>query len=165
MFSIHKDQFDSENLDILVSTSYFNKNSSRSQTKISNDIILNKSKTINDVNVYENSCNILYDSSVIIKLLDPSFNDLLKGNGEFYIFEDDIDYNHVNDHLGNVCYPQDYELSYSVNNSFYKKSAITLFIDPLKYPQLVSLVLFEFLQDNNYPQDIKNIILMLYNDV
>ncbi len=101
----------------------------------------------------------------IITLCNKPFDNLLKGNGEIHIIEDDIDYNHVNDVCGNIYHPQNYELSYSVYNTFYKKSALNLFVDPLKYPELLSLVLFEFLKNNDYPQDIKNCILLLYNDV
>jgi len=104
---------------------------------------------------------------------------MLKGDGEICILDDDVDYNHINNIcgkmvdpltgnvyvFGNVYHPKNYELPYSVYHNFYKKSALTLFIDPLKYPGLVSLVLFEFLNNNNYPQDLKNCILLLYNNV
>ena len=95
------------------------------------------------------------------------FNNLLKGGRQIYIIEDDIDYNHVNDICGksNIFLPKEYELSYSVYFNFYNKSAISLFVDPLKYPSLVSLVLSNFLTNNNYPQDLKNLILSCYNDV
>ena len=60
---------------------------------------------------------------------------------------------------------KNYEISYSVYDNSFAISAITLFVDPLKYPELVSLVLFEFLKINDCPQDIKNCILLLYNDL
>jgi len=130
---------------------------------------LNKVNTINDVNIYENSCSIKgnYSDTIIIKLEHNYFNDLLNGGGQIYIFEDDIDYNHVNDicDKSNIYQQKEYELSYSVYNHYYNKSALTLFIDPLKYPSLVSLVLSNFLCNNDYTQDIKNLILSYYNDV
>ena len=158
LYSIDKNQFDDDTLDIII-MNYFNTD------KIENSMKLNKIKTVNNVNVYENSCSILFISSVIIKLCHEFFNDLLKGNRDLYIIDDDINYNHINDVCGNVYHLKNYELSYSVYNNLYEKSAITLVVDPLKYPGLVSLVLFEFLTINNYPQDIKNCILLLYNDV
>jgi hypothetical protein len=170
IFSIDKNQFDDETLHIDVNL----------HEEIRNNIILNKVNTVNDVNIYENSCSIKgnYSDTIIIKLEHNYFNDLLKGNGQIYIIDDDVDYNHVNDIIeddvnynhvndicGNIYNPKEYELSYSVYYNFYNTSAVTLFIDPLKYPSLVSLVLFEFLTNNDYPQDLKNLILSYYNDV
>jgi hypothetical protein len=127
---------------------------------------LNKINTINNVNIYENLCNIRWDGTrAIITLSGNPFNNWLKNNGELSIIEDDIDYFHLNAICGNIYYPKKYELSYSVCYLFFKNSYINLFVDPLKYPELVSLVLFEFLKINDYPQDLKNYILLLYNDV
>jgi len=101
-------------------------------------------------------------------LCNEPFNNLLKGNGQIYIFEDDIDYNHVNDicdKSNTIPSLKEYELSYSMYNHYHNKSAVTLFVNPLKYPSLVSLVLSNFLTNNDYPQDIKNLILSYYNDV
>jgi len=158
IFAIESDHLNDDILNISVETSLSNE-------KINIDENLTKTKTINNINIYQKSCNIFYDdTSVVINLKNNLFDNLLKGNGEIYILEDDIHYNHVNDLCINACHPINYEIPYSVYFNFYKKSAITLFIDPLKYPELVSLVLFEFLTINNYPQDIKNCILLLYNN-
>ena len=159
LFSVHKDHFNDDVLNIVI----------RVCNRLNNqfgfrDLI--KTNTINNINIYESLCDIFCNSdTVIITLCNPPFNDMLKGNGTLHIIEDDINYNHVNDICGNIFHPKDYELSYSVNNLFFKSSAITLFVDPLKYPQLVSLVLFQFLNNNDYPQDLKNYILLLYNYV
>lgn len=156
IFAIKKDDFNDAILDIIVNGD-----------KINNHLMkLNKTNTINNINVYENLCNIKWDGkSVIIKLSNNPFNNWLTGYGKIYIIGDDVDYNHVNDICGNLYHPKNYEVPYSVYCSFHKKCAITLFVDPLKYPELVSLVLFEFLKLNDYTQDIKNCILSLYNDV
>lgn len=159
IFSIDKNQFDDEILHIDVNL----------HKDYHCYLKLNKINTINDVNIYENSCSIKgnYSDTIIINLEHDYFNNLLKGGRQIYIIEDDIDYNHVNDICGksNIFLPKEYELSYSVYFNFYNKSAISLFVDPLKYPSLVSLVLSNFLTNNNYPQDLKNLILSCYNDV
>ena len=157
LYSIDKNQFDDDILDIII-IDYFSQ-------KFKFSIKLNKIKTINDINIYENLCNILFTSSVIIKLCNGPFNDISKLNGLLTITEDDINYNHVNDICGDIYHLKNYEVSYSVNHLSFNKSAISLIVDPLKYPELVSLVLFEFLEINDYPQDIKNCILLLYNNV
>ena len=156
LFCIEKAEFDDETLDIAI----------RPVSHFQIYLTLNKIKIIDDVNIYESLCDILWDGQrAIIKINNDFFTSLLKGGGELHIINDDIDYNHVNDVCANTYNPKNYELSYSVFNNFSARSAITLIVDPLKYPEFLSLVLFEFLKINNYPQDIKNIILLLYNDV
>lgn len=160
IFCIDKDDFNDDILDITIKTEH--------QSLLYQDMKLNKINTTNNINVYENSCIISWDGkTVIVTLTTKSFNNLLKGVGEIYIINDDIDYNHVNDILNNnnLYLPKPYEESYSVYTNFYKKSALSLFVDPLKYPELVSFVIHEFLKNNDYPQDLKNIILLLYINV
>jgi len=148
IFSIDKDDFNDDILDIMIKVGYIYY------------MKLNKIDTIGNINIYENTCILPWtESKVNIKFLN-----LLLDVG---ILDEDISYNHINELCGYIYHPKNDELSYSVYYNIMKVSAITLFTDKiklLKYPALVSLVLFDFLH-NNYPQDIKNCILLLYNDV
>jgi hypothetical protein len=156
IFSIDKNQFNAETLDVIIK---IKSNNNHHNT-------LNKINTINNVNIYETQCSIEWNSlNIIIKLQNDILNDVLEGKYASHILENNIGHNHINDMCGNICHPKKYEVSHSIYRDFYKKSAVNLFVDPLKYPDLVSLVLFEFLKINDYPQDIKNNILLLYNDV
>lgn len=162
-YSVDKNQFDDDILDIIIKPVCFQKNHRRLHA---NYLKLNKIETVNNINIYESLCNTSWDPSTsIIIIFSKSFHYLLKGTGEIRVIEDDIGCNYVNDLCGDICHPKNYELKYNVYNNFFKKSAITLFVDRLKYPELVLLVLFEFLKINYYPQDLKNCILLLYNDV
>jgi hypothetical protein len=156
LYLINKDQFDENILDIKIEIIL-----SKYHT-----IKLNKILTIENFNIYENSCDILWNcSSVCIELCNGHLNYSTNGNVKLSIIEDDINYNHINDLCGNVYQPKRYELPYSVYDNFFHKSAITLFVDPLKYSELISLILCEFFKINQYPQDIKFPILILYNNL
>lgn len=169
LFSINKDDYNNDILDISIKIKY-------DLYYTYHKMKLNKINTVNKinvvdgvdttVNVYENWCVIPLDSErICTTLLNKPFNDILKGCGEIYILEDDIGYNHINDVCGKIFPPKKDEISYSVYYNFFNNSSITLFVGPPKYPELLLLVLFEFLRNNDYPQDIKNCILLSYNDV
>jgi len=154
-FTIYKNKFDKNILRVTIN-----------RTCLDDFVVLNKVRTVNDINIYFGECNVFWDCSIaVIRLCDAFFCNLLKGGGKINILSDDINYNYINDICKNICNPKKYELSYSVRNKFYLKSAVTLFVNPLKHLELISLVLFEFLKINDYPQDIKNIILMFYSDI
>ena len=95
LYSIDKDQFDDDIIDITIRIDCYIYN-------IKNSLKLNKIKTINNINVYENSCNISWDYSSLIIEIWNNYIYLLNGNRQLYITEEDINCNHVNDICGKI---------------------------------------------------------------
>lgn len=153
-----------ENLDVCINKNFFSRDTIKSKTGVIKVMVLAKTGEINGINIYENSSKISCDFSGLIKSLNKLYDNLLKGGVELRVIYDDFNCNNINNIYGKIYNPENYELSYSLYNNSHKKLT-NVFIDQLKYPELVSLVIDNFFKNNDYLQDIKNIILMLYNDV
>lgn len=65
----------------------------------------------------------------------------------------------------NMYNPKEYDYSFSIYTSWKGATTITFFAKPLKYQNLLLLVMKDYFKQNEYPNDIIIHIILLYNIV
>lgn len=164
LFSIHQNIFNGDKILLSVNQKIFTES-----------FYLDKINSINDNNVYSGLCDILWDEFTIsFKIINKESFNTSHFNLDSHLNRDDVNYNHVNDIFNKRIYKCDeYDYEYSICNKIYNftnytlagTKAITFYAKPLKYSTFVLLIISEFLNENEYNDDIKIPIMLSYNDI